>query len=1138
MPAQVIVVVGPARSGKTERMLAVYRQALAAAARAGTPATSLWLAPTRRAVEQVRDRLLATSPLGEGPLGAGLGGCFAPNLKTFDQLSSDVIARADADDEIHPIDDRMKRRLIESLVRNAHADGELKYFGAIARTPGFVDLAFNWISELKRLEVWPDEFRKACGDRGPGGKLTRKDHELIQLYHDYQQYLLDHKLYDLEGRIWSARERLQNGQPLPGGRLELVVAEGFTDFTRTQHEILEELARRAQRLLITLPLEAEDDRPELFQKPRRTLAEICRRHPQARVEPLPRRESSQPSGIDHAEREVFKNPRVVNDARSTADLEVIAAAGAASEIEELARRLKRLLTEGLDDGNTRGRPIRPDDVVVVFRSTDDAAALVREVFTRYGLPFALEGSRPLEQSPALRALAALVELDAEDWPYRRLLSIIGGNFFRPDWPAWRRPGVAASIERTVRHLQIPAGRTALLEAVERLAAVDEKDVDETSPYAEQLERRNRQRADAQAALPVLQGLAAALDRLPSSATAGRWLEAFRKLAEDTGLWASLHQVEELPLVSQPVGTRSADRRSWATFEDAFRTPDRLADLTGEPAATFDRPAVRTHLADVLRQERIPSPTEETGHVRVLSAITARTISVPYLFVAGLTEKAFPPPEPGGRLYGESEYQRLADAGLPLPVSSDRRADEMLLFYEVITRGERRLWLSYSAINEKAEPLLPSPYLAELERCCGKTPLRRHTIDDLTPVPPIDAPTNRLDLPIRAVASAADGNVAELAAVIRGGGDRAGNLIAALEVVDLRSRGDGFGPYEGMIESEAAKRLIARRFPKDYSWSAGQFEQYGGCPFQFFLARVLGLEPLEDIELQVDHRRRGSRMHDTLAGIHQELIRRYGEDGVPGRVGSDDYRRIVELLLSKINDEESDHPLFEAFREIDLRMLRRRLEDYIVQHESYDRPFENWEAPPRPRHFEASFGLPVREDDGISTPEPLEIALDDERIRITGRIDRLDVGLAAGRAVFTVIDYKSAGGGYGKADVLAGRALQLTLYALATEKLLLAKTGAVPWQFGYWFVAGDGFKKTLILHEIDQDRLHPSEAWEALRSGMERRIVSLVRGIRRGEFPMFNVDVRCGSFCDFHTVCRVNQVRSLEKQWQPPSPHPG
>jgi hypothetical protein len=63
------------------------------------------------------------------------------------------------------------------------------------------------------------------------------------------------------------------------------------------------------------------------------------------------------------------------------------------------------------------------------------------------------------------------------------------------------------------------------------------------------------------------------------------------------------------------------------------------------------------------------------------------------------------------------------------------------------------------------------------------------------------------------------------------------------------------------------------------------------------------------------------------------------------------------------------------------------------------------------------------------------------------------------------DYDTGGAaGYTKAAVESGQALQLTLYAMAAEHLLLKNNEAVPWQFGYWFVADNGFKKTLLLHE--------------------------------------------------------------------------
>jgi len=57
-----------------------------------------------------------------------------------------------------------------------------------------VDLVCEFISELKRLEIWPEEFHRACSTRGIGNK----DVELSEIYEAYQQ--------DVAG-AWSVRRR-------------------------------------------------------------------------------------------------------------------------------------------------------------------------------------------------------------------------------------------------------------------------------------------------------------------------------------------------------------------------------------------------------------------------------------------------------------------------------------------------------------------------------------------------------------------------------------------------------------------------------------------------------------------------------------------------------------------------------------------------------------------------------------------------------------------------------------------------------------------------------------------------------------------------------------------------------------------
>jgi len=222
--ARLSLITGPAGSGKTERVLAVYRAAL----REGPPGTGLWLTPTWRSAAAARAALLSDMP----------DGCLAPGVMTFAKFAEAVLQVAPA--VIRPLSGLMKRQLVRQILAAQHRAGRLEHFAPIADTSGLVDQVGDLIGELKRLEIWPAEFLRACEARG----LRPKDRELFELYDAYQQQLLEHNLYDAEGRFWSARELLKRGQRRPFERLRLVVADGFTDFTRTQHEILELLAGR------------------------------------------------------------------------------------------------------------------------------------------------------------------------------------------------------------------------------------------------------------------------------------------------------------------------------------------------------------------------------------------------------------------------------------------------------------------------------------------------------------------------------------------------------------------------------------------------------------------------------------------------------------------------------------------------------------------------------------------------------------------------------------------------------------------------------------------------------------------------------------------------------------------------------
>jgi ATP-dependent helicase/nuclease subunit B len=182
-------------------------------------------------------------------------------------------------------------------------------------------------------------------------------------------------------------------------------------------------------------------------------------------------------------------------------------------------------------------------------------------------------------------------------------------------------------------------------------------------------------------------------------------------------------------------------------------------------------------------------------------------------------------------------------------------------------------------------------------------------------------------------------------------------------------------------------------------------------------------------------------------------------------------------------------------------------------------------------FEVSFGRPGELPP--STDKPLEFG-EKETIRVSGRIDRIDTGIVAGQNVFNVLDYKSGGAIRLTAESIAqGTTLQLPLYAIAAMELILNERDPFPWRAGYWYMRDGGFKpkQALTMYDRVDGRIELDSKWEDIRAGLSDTVIGLVRSMRAGRFPVCSGDEHCTGRCPFSTVCRIHQVRSLEKTWR-------
>ena len=212
--------------------------------------------------------------------------------------------------------------------------------------------------------------------------------------------LNEHHFYDQEGRFWYARDLLRKGQWAPFQKFALVVVDGFADFTRTQHEPVP-LAHATDELFISLPW--DDCRGDLFHKSQNTLGELagacrvwcvklCRV-----VLQLPENRSVRPFAISSRLYFAIRGRSTPLSGRTAWKSSWRRAGQARSSCW---RTIKRLLVEG-EAGECTG-PVPPGDVLVVFRSTSEVAALVREIFFEYGIPLAIDCGVVLSEHPPSR----------------------------------------------------------------------------------------------------------------------------------------------------------------------------------------------------------------------------------------------------------------------------------------------------------------------------------------------------------------------------------------------------------------------------------------------------------------------------------------------------------------------------------------------------------------------------------------------------------------------------------------------------------------------------------------------------------------------------------------------------------------
>ncbi len=1051
---------GPAACGKTSAALAIYRRYCA-----DWPGACILLAPNAASVTATRRRLLAD---------AQAGVIVAARVMTFTDLAARVLADAGAP---APLSAPRRQVMLRQIVDRLLAGGKLAVLGRVADTPGVISALDRAIAELKRAAVEPETLAKAVA------RTDKKGADLLAVYEACQQRLHEEQAYDLEGLMWLARDRLAASPDSPPRGLdgvEAVVADGFTDFTPTQLEMLVLFSGMLRRVVITLPHD-DDGRERLWHWTARTADNVRRAFGDRLAElHVDQDERSRPTALAPLWDAVFDfdaAPRPL-----PAGLSLIAASGIEAEVAAVARRVKRLLAGAAEPGS----------IAVLARAVDTYRPTIERIFAAFDIPIR-QAAQPLRDCAIVRFALDAAGLGGE-YAYRDVLRVIKSSYFRPRALGEFDATTTAAAEFVIRYGNISAGRNAYARSAERIAeqlAAGTAPDDEDQPIPPAVEPGDIRRAG--------EMFEALFDLCDAARGASDRRGALGMLADRLQLRAAAcdHEDDE---------TIARDLRALAALEAV------LAELPSPPPPL-------DHVRLALAAASCPPPRGPAA-VDVLGVLDARAMSFRHVFCLGAGEGHFPRRFQDSSLISQRDRLAWADRGVSLDTRDDLTAREMLLFYLAVSRAAETLTLSFMDSDAAGRPAEVSSFVTSLLATAGgwEAAEQAGIVERIPPGRFLPAPdelageTETLTAAVAGLFSeGCDPAGAALGYLARTAAHHAATVAPGLLARRRRWRRGPCDAYDGRITDADSLAQLARQFGDQAVFSASQLNAYGACPWQFFAAHVLSLRPLEAPTDRLTALDRGLFCHKVLCATFVELAARHGEGFHLAAVASDELTAALDQAAASASAAvEARGVAYPALWRIQRQRMRDDMREYLLAEHA-----ATAELSAESLHFELPFGL----DDADGDHGAVTIATAAGPFRLRGRIDRIDRIKASDRRGLLVVDYKT-GQPPTRKDIDAGRALQLPLYSAAAAQLL----GEECLGGAFHQVGRDNKQTYLAVVKRWGETFRGDADFEKALSATIDKAGLFVGSIRSGRFDALPTH-KCPTYCPFRRICQYAKHRA-------------
>lgn len=886
------------------------------------------------------------------------------------------------------LDDTGKSLILRKIAETEQQ--KLSVIGKYLHKIGYIHEVKSAISEFMQYGIGVRELSELSEYARKRGALYYKLKDLQLLYESFLSYIQE-KFITTEETLDRLREALPKSEII---RDCVIAFDGFTGFTPIQYRVIQELMRLTKRVIITITIDTRenpfqmDGEQKLFHLSKKTVADLRRLGEEASVPMLPAvvceeaskrlpRFQNNPE-LAHLERHLFRYPVVPYEGETTR-IHLMEASTPKEEIRQTCIEIYRLLG--------REKKLHYRDIAVVTGSMETYGNDIEEEFARFGIPIYMDQTRGILFNPFTEYI-------------RSALQIVLQDFSRDAVFHYLRTGLCGFGREDIDRLENYVRRFGLRGKKQWSSLFVYKE-EEGEEGVAQLARYNEMRETLMEQLAALLG---------SFQTAGELVRGVYDFLVKNGLQQKLARYEaKFKAEGEPAKAKEYGQ----IYGLVIDLLDQIEGLLKEERMTFREFA--EILDSGLAEITVGTIPQNVDRIVIGDIERTRLKQVSVLFFLGINDGNIPKGTGGGGIISDIDREFLQESGWELaPTPRQQMYIQRLYLYLNMTKPSERLYLSYAKVGND-----------------GKSKRPAYLIDTMQKLFPELAVRNPELLPMEEQLSNGADGILFFTELLR---EYAAGRLNEAERRKLYTFFHSY--YENPDWREQTMRLINTAF---YHYgesplsrqvttalygtvlhnSVSRLEKYAACAYAHFLQYGLALRErgeygFEDVDM-------GNVFHGVLELFAEKLAEHhYTWFDFPQEAGENMLDEAMEAYAAGYGETI----LYSSARnQYLLKRIRRILGRTVrtLQMQLQKGSF-------LPEHFEMSFSM-------LEDLDAVNIALTgEEKMKLRGRIDRIDTCEEDDVVYVKVIDYKSGSRKFDLAALYYGLQLQLVVYMNAAVEI--------------------------------------------------------------------------------------------------------